>query len=61
MPPWMQVVTYAVPARHFVTILKGIFLKGTGIETLWLPLLLLITYAVVIWALTTRKLKAKLA
>jgi ABC-2 type transport system permease protein len=61
MPPWMQAVTYAVPARHFVTILKGIFLKGTGIETLWPPLLLLIAYAVIIWTLTTRKLKAKLA
>ena len=61
MPSPMQAVTYAVPARHFVTILKGIFLKGAGIETLCLPLALLITYAVIIWALTTRKLKAKLA
>jgi ABC-2 type transport system permease protein len=57
----MQAVTYLVPARHFVTILKGIFLKGTGIEALWLPLLLLIVYAAIIWGLTTRMLKAKLA
>ena len=57
----MQAITYMVPARHFVTILKGIFLKGTGIEALWLPLVLLIVYAVSIWALTTRMLKAKLA
>jgi ABC-2 type transport system permease protein len=61
MPPPMQAITYAVPARHFVTILKGIFLKGTGVETLWLPLALLIAYAVIIWALATRKLKTKLA
>ena len=61
MPAPMQAITYMVPARHFVTILKGIFLKGTGIEALWLPLVLLIVYAVSIWALTTRMLKAKLA
>lgn len=61
MPAPMRAVTYAVPARHFVTILKGIFLKGTGVEILWLPLALLIAYAVIIWALATRKLKAKLA
>lgn len=61
MPPAMQAVTYAVPARHFVTILKGIFLKGTGIEILWPPLVMLIVYAVIIWALTTHKLKSKLA
>jgi ABC-2 type transport system permease protein len=61
MPPPMQALTYMVPARHFITILKGIFLKGTGIDTLWLPLVLLIAYAVIIWTLTTRKLKAKLA
>jgi ABC-2 type transport system permease protein len=61
MPAPMQAVTYAVPARHFITVLKGIFLKGTGIETLWPSLVLLILYAVIIGAMTTRKLKTKLA
>jgi len=61
MPPPMQAVTYLVPARYFVTILKGIFLKGSGPGVLWMPALLLIGYAVLIWTLATRKLKAKLA
>ena len=31
--PWViQVITHIVPARYFVTILKGIFLKGVGLE-----------------------------
>ena len=31
--PWViQVITHVVPARYFVTILKGIFLKGVGLE-----------------------------
>jgi ABC-2 type transport system permease protein len=34
MPGWLQAVTYAFPARYFVTILKGIFLKGVGLSVL---------------------------
>ena len=34
MPGPLQVVTYAVPARYFVSILKGIFLKGIGMRVL---------------------------
>ncbi len=31
MPPVIQVITRIVPARYFVTILKGVFLKGVGL------------------------------
>ena len=30
MPQSIQVVTYLVPARYFVALLKGIYLKGVG-------------------------------
>jgi len=30
MPGWLQAITLVVPARYFITILKGIFLKGVG-------------------------------
>jgi ABC-2 type transport system permease protein len=61
MPVAIQAVTYIIPARYFVTLLKGIFLKGIGLEALWWELLLLIVYAVVIFAAATRKLKGKIA
>jgi ABC-2 type transport system permease protein len=32
MPGWLQIVSYAVPARYYVTALKGIFLKGVGLQ-----------------------------
>ena len=32
MPTVIQVITHVVPARYFVTILKGMFLKGVGIR-----------------------------
>ncbi len=35
MPAWIQIVTYAVPARYFLVIIRGIFLKGIGISVLW--------------------------
>ena len=41
MPAPLRVFTYAVPARYFVSILKGIFLKGIGLRFLWLEMALL--------------------
>jgi ABC-2 type transport system permease protein len=35
MPTVLQWVTYAVPARYFVSLLKGIYLKGNGLDILW--------------------------
>jgi len=35
MPKVIQAVTYIVPARYFVTILKACFLKGVGLDILW--------------------------
>jgi ABC-2 type transport system permease protein len=61
MPAAIQVITHIVPARYFVTILKGIFLKGVGLEVLWGELLFLVAYAFVIFLLATRKLSQKLA
>jgi ABC-2 type transport system permease protein len=35
MPPVIQTITYAIPLRYFLVIVRGIFLKGVGLETLW--------------------------
>jgi drug efflux transport system permease protein len=60
MPVVIQVITHIVPARYFVTILKGIFLKGVGLDVLWVPTLLLVVYAAIIFTAATRRLSAKL-
>lgn len=60
--PWaIQQVTRLIPARYFVTLLQGVFLKGTGLEILWPPLLFLVVYALVVFAVAARKLRQKLA
>ncbi len=42
MPRFFQMLTYAVPLRYFVTILRGVFLKGVGLEVLWPQVLALV-------------------
>jgi len=60
MPEPIQCITYIVPARYFIAILRGIYLKGIGLEILWLDALLLSLYALVMIILANRKFKFKL-
>ena len=60
MPPVIQAVSHLVPASYFVDILKGVFLKGVGLEVLWVQTLFLAGYATLVFILATRKLKQKI-
>jgi len=60
MPKAIQVITYLVPARYFIVLLKGIYLKGVGIKVLWIDIGLLIIFSVVILILANKKFKKKL-
>jgi ABC-2 type transport system permease protein len=57
MPSVLQVATYLVPARYFLTALRGIFLKGLGLEALWMDLAALAAYAVVVLGLASIRLR----
>ena len=35
MPEWLQYVTYINPLRYFLEIIRGVFLKGNGLDILW--------------------------
>ncbi|MCD4726323.1 MAG: ABC transporter permease [Pirellulales bacterium] len=61
MPPVIRAITYIVPARYFVAILKGNYLKGDGLEILGTQAVLLAVYAVVMVLLARVRLKKKLA
>jgi ABC-2 type transport system permease protein len=61
MPPVIQVITHIIPARYVVTIMKGVFLKGVGLEVLWGELGFLALYAGIIFLLAVRKMNQKLA
>lgn len=61
MPVVIQIISYIVPARYFINITKGIFLKGIGLQVLWFDLLLLMIYGVGVFYLATRRLRQKVA
>jgi ABC-2 type transport system permease protein len=61
MPAPIQAVTYIVPARYFITILKGIFLKGVGLRILLEEVAFLMAYAAIVFLAATRKLRQKVA
>ena len=61
MPPVIQFVSLFVPARYYINVIKAVFLKGTGIELLWMNFLLLCIYGAVMFFFTARKLRQKVA
>lgn len=61
MPAAIQPLTYLIPLRYFVIILRGIFLKGVGLETLWPQSLGLLVWGVVILALAVLRSSKRLA
>jgi ABC-2 type transport system permease protein len=60
MPLPLQFLTYIVPARYFIAILRGIYLKGIGLEILWLDALFLVVYALLMILLANRNFSFKL-
>jgi ABC-2 type transport system permease protein len=48
MPLVLQWVTYAVPLRYFLDIVRAIVLKGAGIEVLWFDVIALTIFGVLI-------------
>ena len=51
MPPVLQAITTLVPARYFLVVIRGIFLKGVGLTILWKELLFLSLFALLmLWA-----------
>jgi ABC-2 type transport system permease protein len=53
MPAAVQPVTYLIPLRYFLVILRDIFLKGVGLETFWPEALALFAWGVGILTLAT--------
>jgi len=59
MPALVRVVTHIVPARYFITLLQGIFLKGVGVSILWGEIVFLTVYALLVFWAATRQVARK--
>lgn len=60
-PKIVQAISYLVPARYFINILRAIFLKGVGLEMFGVEFAFLSLYAVIVFVLASRKLRQKIA
>jgi len=60
MPIAVQYLTYLNPLRYLIEIVRGIFLKGTGISVLWPQMLTLLVYGTVVMGLSATSFRKKL-
>jgi ABC-2 type transport system permease protein len=60
MPEALQVFANAIPAHHMLAIMRGILLKGSGIESLWLNVLALVILGILIGTFSFRFVKRAL-
>ena len=61
MPTLFQYLSWFNPLRHFVTITRGLLLKGVGIEVLWPNVLMLAIFAVVLLTISINRFRSQLS
>ena len=60
MPRFIQYVSYAMPLRYFFVIVRGLFLKGIGISTLWPQAVALLVFGAAILSLSVLRFRKRL-
>jgi ABC-2 type transport system permease protein len=61
MPPVIQYATYLIPLRYFLVIVRGIFLKGIGLDLLWPQAAALMAWGAVVLALAVARSRKRMA
>ncbi|WP_282126274.1 ABC transporter permease [Marinifilum flexuosum] len=60
MPVPLQVISYIIPPKYFIVILKNIMLKGVGLEYVWKETLILLAMTFGFIGLSLKKFKIRL-
>jgi len=60
MPGWLQTITYVVPLRYMLVIIRGIILKGVGLQILYQEVVALVIFGVVIMLLAATRFRKRL-
>jgi ABC-2 type transport system permease protein len=60
MPAGIQAVTLAIPLRYYVNVIRGVFLKGSGLDVLWPELVILTGFALATLALASFRFRKRL-
>ena len=61
MPLPLRIITYFVPARYFLVVARGVFLKGVGPDVLWPETVLMLLYATATIGLAMRAFHKELS
>ena len=60
MPPVLQWITYAIPLRYFLVVLRGTFLKGVGLDVLWPQMLAMAVLGTTMMAISVLRFRKSL-
>ncbi|MGK2856265.1 MAG: ABC transporter permease [Thermoanaerobaculia bacterium] len=60
MPPLLRAITYLIPARYFLVVTRGIFLKGVGADVLRTQAVLMVVFAIVGLGLAVAKFRKEI-
>jgi len=60
MPKIIQIVTYLIPLKYFMVIIRGIILKGIGFSELWQDGLILLFMGIVILYISSLRFQKRL-
>jgi ABC-2 type transport system permease protein len=60
MPVAVQYLTYLNPIRYFIEIVRGIFLKGAGVDVLWPQMAAMAVYGITVLGLSAMRFRKKL-
>jgi ABC-2 type transport system permease protein len=60
MPPVLKWISYVIPLRYFLIVVRGIILKGVGVEALWPQVIALSIFAVVIMGSAALRFRKRL-
>ncbi len=60
MPVIIQIITYIVPAKYMIVVLKGIILRGVGYPVLMTQIVFLSIFCILVVALSIKKFRVQL-
>ena len=60
MPRPLQLLSYLIPLRYFLTIVRGIIIKGVGIDYLWPQILLLLVLGLAVFTTAVRRFRKRI-
>jgi ABC-2 type transport system permease protein len=60
MPEWLQAITYLIPLRYYLTIIRSLLIKGVGIQSLQMEIIALIIFGFGLMALAAMRFRKRL-